>query len=400
METLSLLFVPPFGGGMEIIMKKILSYNMLFVVLMLSFQNKNANAMNLKEAEIKLYAEEVPDDIIAYAQNDFHNHLNSQIDGMSEYYLGNAIKFYNYSNNVLTKSKSYGFFVYDYLGNIYGTYEVIYNEQERKFYSSFNRGLLEHLSTVLQGEGKTSPYVIVSDESFNVWAVNNKDIIEVETHDINKQKLMDKKQLLERINNEIKQNKKLEIVSATIYDEDLKYNTFSNLSYNAVSSTQNILPVSGFMQYSLNWCAYCTTASIINYVKGAMLNPSIICYAIHGDYRDQGATDDQIKQYAKSAWSFNSLYETYSLMDMSIIKNQIDNNRPLYHTWRNTSTGAAHATVLNGYTDSPQYGKYYYFINSWTSSPSFSVSVDTSGSYTWIDAGVTRVFRGAIYNWQ
>jgi hypothetical protein len=131
-----------------------------------------------------------------------------------------------------------------------------------------------------------------------------------------------------------------------------------------------------------------------------MLNPSIICYAIHGDYRDQGATDDQIKQYAKSAWSFNSLYETYSLMDMSIIKNQIDNNRPLYHTWRNTSTGAAHATVLNGYTDSPQYGKYYYFINSWTSSPSFSVSVDTSGSYTWIDAGVTRVFRGAIYNWQ
>lgn len=165
----------------------------------------------------------------------------------------------------------------------------------------------------------------MSDDTFNVWAVNNKDIIEVETHDINKQKLMDKKQLLNRINNEVKQNTKLEIVSANLYDEDLKYNAFSNLSYYAVSSTQNILPVSGFMQYSLN-----------------MLNPSIICYAIHGDYRDEGATMAQIKQYARTAWSFNSLYETYSLLDMSIIKNEINNNRSLCHIWRNTSTGAGH----------------------------------------------------------
>lgn len=400
LEALSLQFVSPFGGGMEIIMKKILSYIMLVVVLMLSFQNKNANAMNLNEVELKLYAEEVPNDIVAYAHNDFQNHLNDQMDGVSVYYLGNAIKFYNYSNNLLTISKSYGFFVYDDLGNIYGTYEVLYNEQEGEFYSSFNRGLLENLQIVLQDEDKTNPYIIVSDDEFNVWAVNNKEIIEVETHDIDKQKLINKEQLLKTISNEVKLNKKLEIVSATIYDEDMKYKAFSNVPYNALSSTQKVLPVSGFAQYSLSWCAYCTTASIINYVKKAMLNPSQICYAIHGDYRDAGATMGQIKQYARAAWSFNSLNETYSLLSMSMIKYEINNNRPLYHSWRNTSTGQGHATVLNGYTDSSQYGRRYYFINSWTSTPSFSVSVNTSGSYTWINAGISRVFRGAIYNWK
>lgn len=47
-----------------------------------------------------------------------------------------------------------------------------------------------------------------------------------------------------------------------------------------------------------------------------------------------------------------------------------------------------------------QYGKYYYFVNSWGDTPSFSVSLGSSEYYIWVNAGIFYSFNGAIYNWK
>jgi hypothetical protein len=173
-------------------MKKIIATAIMLSLIVLPLKNNEVKADTLDDNTVLgVYTEEVPQHIITYAQSDFINQLNLEVDGFQAFYLGSPFRFYHYINNVLTKSEGYCFFVIDYTGDVYGTYEVFFNEEDEEYYSSFNRGLLNNTLSIIQSETETSPYFMVSDETANIWAVNEEKIIIIETGDTEKQNSVD-----------------------------------------------------------------------------------------------------------------------------------------------------------------------------------------------------------------
>lgn len=392
-------------------MKKLISViSILIVTAIVCIIITPTTKANARSNSTYIYTEKVPDNIIEYSKHNFKNHLNSAVDGISDYILGNPFVCYSYDTVSLHPSNAYCFLVYDQYNKVCGTYEISFNALSNEFYSSYNRGLMGNIINVNTNDA----FFVVCDDSLNFRALNSEELVLIEQSNIANRKEGDTESE-DPINGKIYSNKNtlLNAAKGLISNKDVfientvdancvKYNCNASNNKLPYASSQKILTLSAFNQYDFNWCAYCTTASIINYVRSAMLDPSIVCRAINGSIVNEGCTPDEVRSYANRDWNFDT-YITYGPYSFNEIKYQIDNDAPIYHSWKRTDSSGdvyKHGTALSGYSDSSA-GRYYYFTNSWSGYNLFSVSVNTAtNTYSWVYGSRTYFYNAVVYNWR
>ena len=188
-----------------------------------------------------------------------------------------------------------------------------------------------------------------------------------------------------------------------------------NLSYDFTENRQNlnIIDATDAIDYTINfalpkassryipisitetqtteaWCVLFSAAAIIRTVKGGSLTAADIA-SYYGLSESEAATNGQIINYAQAMYQMNPLYYE-TAMSNTQVKDEIDNNRPIYIEMRYNQR-TAHAVVLRGYNASA-----YSVWNPWyTSYETFSIS-----TLTYTPSTDTRAFywNNSVYNWQ
>lgn len=376
-------------------MKKIL----LTVVMMtmLSFTALDAHASNatVSSAISTEITEEIPENATNYIKANFKDIISSgkyfcedlgvKSDELDDTYIGNP--FYVYDSSTDNE-----IFYYPIISNVDNKIILVVTVMDTNngWTIEYNTNLVDPLNDINYASGE----YIFYNENGSIIADNSESRVVLETNETTENDSdFTKKDFYEKvtaISSKIKTLKEIDT------EDNTKINSFGiDLGYTPglviidTSTTKgarcSLYNEASTGSYNICWAA--SVATIVNYIKGTSYTAKNICTHMDLPYSEQNGyvSLDALNDYVSG-------YEA-QIASKSIIKNDIDNKKPLFMICVPEDGGSGHSTVLYGYYTSVSSGNLY--VRIWDTSGSGGISVVKYNGSSTCFLGVS----GKVYYW-
>lgn len=371
---------------------------MILIIIVLltlyNFARTTVYAENHKELPSLLAEEEA----LNFALLHVDNLLLNTKKPSSLYSMSRLFPFYEFSNGTVSENGMIGFFVLE--DNIIIGTSVVYYNDSGELSISYNHGLYSDIMNMVYEEysDDTKFAIIGTDSGVDVYLTDQSYHLD-ETCTISEEFSKNTDIYGSYFNDSIKTDIRHSL-------SDIITGGCKILSDNSIQRTELIytLDLIPYDQGSYNWCGQCTSASIINYVRGLTYVPSYYNYLIHGSYYlNLGVTSQQVMNMASTYFNFTSLSEVnpISFIDATT---EIINSRPIYMKWRRYDSEAKeykyHANAMRGIMDVSPY-RYYTLVNSWSNESYITLTVNSNpSSQTWSTGDRIYTWDKSIINWR